>query len=105
MTKHQREAPSLDTISDCGAEGSVEHSSSSKKPIVLKCSCLGTEVPFYCPVHGRVENPNWPLLKRLPELEAYILAGVDQLKLEHEQTKLIEDGQKAIEAKPQSDGD
>jgi hypothetical protein len=39
------------------------------------------------------------------ELEAYILAGVDQLKLEHEQTKLIEDGQKAIEAKPQSDGD
>jgi hypothetical protein len=23
----------------------------------------GAEVPFYCPVHGRLENPNWPLLK------------------------------------------
>ena len=44
---------------------SVEVSLSSKKPMVRKCSCPGTEVPFYCPVHGRVENPNWPLLKRL----------------------------------------
>ena len=35
----------------------------SKKPMVLMCNCPGTEVPFYCPVHGRVENPNWPLLK------------------------------------------
>ena len=24
---------------------------------------MGKEVPFYCPVHGRVRNPNWPLLK------------------------------------------
>jgi hypothetical protein len=29
----------------------------------VKCVCPGEEVPFYCPVHGRVGNPNWPLLK------------------------------------------
>ena len=29
----------------------------------LKCICPGSKVPFYCPVHGRVENPNWPGLK------------------------------------------
>jgi hypothetical protein len=28
-----------------------------------KCICPGNKVPFYCPVHGRVENPNWPGLK------------------------------------------
>ena len=31
----------------------------------LKCICPGKQVPFYCPVHGGVENPNWPLLKPL----------------------------------------
>src|SRR5215831_14757971 len=29
----------------------------------MKCICPGNKVPFYCPVHGRVENPNWPPLK------------------------------------------
>ena len=28
-----------------------------------KCICPGNKVPFYCPVHGRVENPNWSGLK------------------------------------------
>jgi hypothetical protein len=28
-----------------------------------ECICPGNKVPFYCPVHGRVENPNWPPLK------------------------------------------
>jgi hypothetical protein len=28
-----------------------------------KCICPGNKVPFYCPVHGRVENPNWSELK------------------------------------------
>jgi len=30
----------------------------------LECICAGREVPFYCPLHGWVENPSWPLLKR-----------------------------------------
>jgi hypothetical protein len=30
-----------------------------------RCVCPGNQVPFYCPVHGGVENPNWPLLKPL----------------------------------------
>jgi hypothetical protein len=29
-------------------------------PSPAKCICPGNKVPFYCPVHGRVENPNWP---------------------------------------------
>jgi hypothetical protein len=28
-----------------------------------ECICPGNKVPFYCPVHGRVENPNWSELK------------------------------------------
>jgi hypothetical protein len=30
----------------------------------LPCTCPGNVVPFYCRKHGRVENPNWPLLKQ-----------------------------------------
>jgi hypothetical protein len=33
-------------------------------PSGRECRCPGREVPFYCPAHGRVENPNWPMLKR-----------------------------------------
>jgi hypothetical protein len=33
-------------------------------PLARECKCPGAEVPFYCPAHGRVENPNWPLLKQ-----------------------------------------
>jgi hypothetical protein len=66
MTKHQREAQTVwrpsTPLATMGPTGSVEHSLSNKKPMVLKCSCPGTEVPFYCPLHGRVENPNRPLL-------------------------------------------
>ena len=40
----------------------IQHSLASEKPAVLKCSCAGSEVPFYCPRHGRVENPDWPAL-------------------------------------------
>ena len=29
-----------------------------------ECICPGNKVPFYCPVHGRVENPNWPPLMK-----------------------------------------
>jgi hypothetical protein len=32
-------------------------------PMNLNCICPGNHVPFYCPKHGCVENPNWPLLK------------------------------------------
>ena len=41
----------------------VKHSVPNKKPMAQNCVCAGFNVPFYCPVHGRVENPNWPLLK------------------------------------------
>jgi hypothetical protein len=46
--------------------GSVQRSLPNSEPSVLKCICPGTKIPFYCPVHSRVENPNWPLLKPLP---------------------------------------
>ena len=69
MTKHQRDPQTFwrpsTPLATVGPMDSVEVSLSSKKPMVRKCSCPGTEVPFCCPVHGRVENPNWPLLKRL----------------------------------------
>ena len=42
---------------------SVEHSLPDSEPTARKCICAGGTVPFYCPVHGRVENPNWHLLK------------------------------------------
>jgi len=34
-------------------------------PESRRCVCAGKEVPFYCPIHGAVENPEWPLLKSL----------------------------------------
>ena len=45
--------------------GSVEHSLPTSEPPVRKCICPGGKVPFYCSAHGRVENPNWPLLSRI----------------------------------------
>ena len=33
------------------------------KQMILECICSGGKVPFYCPKHGRVENPNWHLRK------------------------------------------
>jgi hypothetical protein len=39
---------------------SVERTSARPTP---RCKCPGAEVPFYCPVHGRVENTNWQLLQ------------------------------------------
>ena len=42
----------------------VLHSLAPSEPRVRKCLCAGHEIPFYCPAHGRVENPNWPLLER-----------------------------------------
>jgi hypothetical protein len=34
------------------------------RPGDFPCTCPGNEVPFDCPRHGAVENPNWPLLKQ-----------------------------------------
>ncbi len=33
-----------------------------QSPFPKRCICPGKEVPFYCPIHGAVENPDWPLL-------------------------------------------
>jgi hypothetical protein len=67
MTQHHRDPQTFwgppTPITSRGPIDSVKHSLPSKKPIVLKCVCAGFKVPFYCPVHARVENPNWPLLK------------------------------------------
>jgi hypothetical protein len=30
-----------------------------------QCICPGKDVPLYCPLHGAVENTDWPLLKPL----------------------------------------
>jgi hypothetical protein len=43
---------------------SVVHTLANNKRALRKCTCAGGEVPFYCRAHGRVENPNWPLLKQ-----------------------------------------
>jgi hypothetical protein len=42
----------------------ILHSLAPSEPAARKCVCAGREIPFYCPAHGRVENPNWPLLER-----------------------------------------
>lgn len=45
------------------------HDAAQRQPLLApepkQCICPGKEVPFYCPVHGAVENPEWPLLKPL----------------------------------------
>jgi hypothetical protein len=38
------------------------------EPVNMKCICPGNRVPFYCPKHGSVENPDWPLLKAPAEI-------------------------------------
>ena len=68
MTEHRRLRPTLlgtTPLSDWLPLGSVKRSSPNCEPMAVKCICLGEEVPFYCPMHGRVENPNWPLLKEV----------------------------------------
>jgi len=40
----------------------IHQSFASEKTSVRTCICAGSEVPFYCPRHGRVENPDWPPL-------------------------------------------
>jgi hypothetical protein len=51
-----------ETISPIAGLDPNQHSLPLAKPAVLKCICAGSEVPFYCPRHGQVENPNWPPL-------------------------------------------
>jgi hypothetical protein len=34
-------------------------------PEPRRCICPGKEIPFYCPIHGAVENADWPFLKAL----------------------------------------
>jgi hypothetical protein len=67
MAQHHRDSLTFWGPSTPVASGepidSVKHSLPNKKPTALKCICADFNVPFYCPVHGRVENPNWPLLK------------------------------------------
>ena len=66
MTEHRRLKPPFlgsTPLSDWLPLESVKRSLSNRKSTVVKCVCPGEEVPFYCPVHGRVGNPNWPLLK------------------------------------------
>ncbi len=36
-----------------------------QSPFPKRCICPGKEVPFSCPIHGAVENPDWPLLHPL----------------------------------------
>jgi hypothetical protein len=38
-----------------------------------KCICPGNKVPFYCPIHGRVENPNWSELKLRRPVERLLM--------------------------------
>src|SRR5262249_10316647 len=52
----------LDAIGSEGPMRSVKQSLPNSEPMVLKCICPADKVSFYCPVHGRVENPNWRLL-------------------------------------------
>jgi hypothetical protein len=55
----------------------VKHPLPNSKPMLPKCICPGGNVPFYCPVHGRVENPNWPLLKPLPSRQGGQVMNLD----------------------------
>jgi hypothetical protein len=61
----QRDALPLDTLVPLATElePPVLHPLAGCARVVRKCICAGGEIPFYCPAHGRVENPNWPLLK------------------------------------------
>ena len=66
MTEHLRLPPTLvgtTPFSDWLPLGSAKGSLQNCEPMVVKCICPGGDVPFYCPAHGRVENPDWPLLK------------------------------------------
>jgi hypothetical protein len=66
MTEHHPLKPPLfgsTPLSDWLPLGSVKRSLPNCESTVVKCVCPGEKVPFYCPVHGRVGNPNWPLLK------------------------------------------
>jgi len=64
MTAHRLQpTTSVATLlSDLPRLGSAGRALSNSEPMVVKCTCPGREVPFYCAAHGRVENPNWPLL-------------------------------------------
>jgi hypothetical protein len=66
MTEHSRLPLTLlgtTPLSDWAPMGSANRSLPNREPMVLECICEGREIPFYCPAHGRVENPNWPLLE------------------------------------------
>ena len=66
MTEHRRLPPTLlgtTPLSDWLPLGSAKRSLPNCEPMAVKCICPGKEVPFYCSRHGRVENPNWLLLK------------------------------------------
>ena len=60
MLKHRRQNLPLFWDLPPLASGSPTASVKNIEPMVLKCICAGGKVPFYCPAHGRVENPNWP---------------------------------------------
>jgi hypothetical protein len=68
MTEHPRLPTLVGTtpLSDWLRLGSTKRSLPNCEPMVVKCICPGRDVPFYCPSHGRVENPNWPVLRAKP---------------------------------------